>query len=61
MLAVRQDLNPVDEHVQDAGRQLVWLGEGGAILNRLWIEHYDIGETPRLQSAALLETQILCR
>jgi hypothetical protein len=54
MLAIFQDLDPVDENMFDTHGILLWLLEGSDIRDRFRVEHDHIGEHTFLQKAAMV-------
>src|ERR1043165_1550885 len=55
VLAVLEDLNPVDEYVPHAGGILVWFFKGRMVLDLGGIEDHDVREITRLEGAAAVE------
>ena len=60
MLAVPNHLYPVDEHVRHARGVLMRTIEGGMVLNRLRIEHHDVGVVTARETSAPLQPKSLC-
>jgi len=58
VLAGFQHLHAIDEHMRDAGAVLMRLVERRVVLNRLGIEHDDVGVVTRLQRAAPVELHV---
>src|SRR5262249_33926326 len=58
--ARREHANAVDPDVADAGGDPVGGREGGTVGNRDRVKEHDVGETARMQEAAVVQAEALC-